>query len=209
MIARQRGFTLLEVLISLGLLGMLMVLIASALTASSRTQMLGERYSERLDEIRSAQDFLRSAAQQAYPAVFRSDDTHSGPVFEGERDQLRLVAPLPPQLAGGLPLQVFSLIENRSGSKDLQVAFFQFDERGLRPWAEPQVLLHDLDHWQLSYRGLDNDAHPTGWLPRWPWPERLPQALSVELQPHGPIAWPPLVVAIRMSLGINDAQAPL
>ncbi|WP_416772243.1 prepilin-type N-terminal cleavage/methylation domain-containing protein [Pseudomonas sp. RHF3.3-3] len=203
MTARQHGFTLLEVLIALGLLGLLMLLIASTLTASSRTQELGERYSSRLDEIRSAQDFLRSSAQQAYPTAFRRDDTNNGTVFEGEHEQLSLVAPLPTRLAGGLPLQVFSLIQDRNGSKNLQVAFFQFDDRGLHPWAEPQVLLHDLEHWQLSYRGLDNALHPTDWLPRWPWPERLPLALRIELQPDGPISWPPLEIALRLS----DTQA--
>ncbi|BBP78729.1 general secretion pathway protein GspJ [Pseudomonas sp. Ost2] len=207
MTARSRGFTLLEVLIALSLLGLLMVLIASALTASNRTQDFGERYSSRLDEIRSAQFFLRSSVQQAYPAVFQRDAQNNDRVFEGEHEQMRFVAPLPPRLAGGLPLQVFSAVENRRGSRDLQVAFFQIDQQGLHPWGEPQVLLRDLDHWQLSYRGLDDNGSSTDWLPRWPWPERLPLALRIDLQAAGPIAWPPLVVVIRMNLGSNDAQA--
>ncbi|WP_248768816.1 prepilin-type N-terminal cleavage/methylation domain-containing protein [Pseudomonas sp. MWU12-2345] len=204
--SRLRGFTLLEVLVALSLLGLLMVLIASALTASNRTQELGERYSNRLDEVRSAQDFLRSAAQQAYPAVFRRDANNNAEVFDGETQQMRFVAPLPARLAGGLQLHVFSLVDNRRGSKDLQVAFFQFDSQGLHAWGEPQILLPDLDNWQLSYRGLDPRSQPTDWLPRWPWPERLPLAIRVQLQAHGPIPWPPLVVVIRLSLGLDEAQ---
>ncbi|WP_248747089.1 prepilin-type N-terminal cleavage/methylation domain-containing protein [Pseudomonas sp. MWU12-2037] len=204
--SRLRGFTLLEVLVALSLLGLLMVLIASALTASNRTQELGERYSTRLDEVRSAQDFLRSAAQQAYPAVFRRDANNTAKVFDGEAQQMRFVAPLPARLAGGLQLHVFSLVDNRHGSKDLQVAFFQFDSQGLHAWGEPQILLPDLDNWQLSYRGLDPRSQPTDWLPRWPWPERLPLAIRVQLQAHGPIPWPPLVVVIRLSLGLDEAQ---
>ncbi|WP_248799992.1 prepilin-type N-terminal cleavage/methylation domain-containing protein [Pseudomonas sp. MWU13-2105] len=204
--ARPRGFTLLEVLVALSLLGLLMVLIASALTASNRTQDLGERYSNRLNEVRSAQDFLRNSAQQAYPEVFLHDAANLGQVFEGEPQQMRFVAPLPPRLAGGLQLQAFSLVANSYGSKDLQVAFFQIDTQGLRAWGEPQILLPHLDSWQLSYRGLDERSQPTGWLPRWPWPERLPLAIRVELQARGPIPWPPLVVALRMSQGLDDAQ---
>jgi len=203
---RLRGFTLLEVLVALSLLGLLMVLIASALTASNRTQELGERYSNRLDEVRSAQDFLRSAAQQAYPAVFLRDTNNTAEVFNGEAQQMRFVAPLPARLSGGLQLHAFSLVDNRHGSKDLQVAFFQFDARGLHAWGEPQILLPNLDSWQLSYRGLDPRSQPTDWLPRWPWPERLPLAIRVELQAHGPIPWPPLVVVIRLSLGLDEAQ---
>ncbi|AMB86062.1 general secretion pathway protein GspJ [Pseudomonas agarici] len=207
MTSRLRGFTLLEVLIALSLLGLLMVLIASALSASSRTQVFGERYSSRLEEIRSAQNFLRNTVQQAHPIVFLRDTKNNDWMFEGEREQMRFVAPLPPRLAGGMPLQVFSVIENRRSSKDLQVAFFQIDERALHPWGEPQILLHGLDKWRLSYRGLDEQSQATGWLPRWPWPTRLPQALRIELQVSGAIAWPPLVVLIRMNLGGNDAQA--
>ena len=90
--SQPRGFTLLEVLVALSLLGLLMVLIASALIASNHTQELGERYSNRLNEVRSAQDFLRSAAQQAYPMVFLRDAQNLAEVFDGEAQQMRFVA---------------------------------------------------------------------------------------------------------------------
>ncbi|MCU1736391.1 MULTISPECIES: prepilin-type N-terminal cleavage/methylation domain-containing protein [Pseudomonas] len=204
--SQPRGFTLLEVLVALSLLGLLMVLIASALVASNHTQELGERYSNRLNEVRSAQDFLRSAAQQAYPMVFLRDAQNLAEVFDGEAQQMRFVAPLPARLSGGLQLHAFSLVDNRHGSKDLQVAFFQFDAQGLHAWGDPQILLPNLDSWQLSYRGLDPRSQPTGWLPRWPWPERLPLAIRIELQASGPIPWAPLVVAIRLSTGLDEAQ---
>jgi len=203
--SNQRGFTLLEVLIALSLLGLLMVLIASALTLGSRTLDLSERYSDRLNDVRTAQRFLRSALQQSLPIAFLEDGKKVQWVFEGEHQAMRFVAPLPSQLAGGVQLHTFDLVDSDNASHDLQVSFTQITHEGLRPWGTPQRLLQHLDHLRFSYRGLDNNLRATGWLERWPWPDRLPQYVRIELSAQGPIEWSPLVIAVRLSPSENPS----
>lgn len=57
----QRGFTLLEVLLVISLLGVLLVLVAGALLGANRAVLEAERYTVNLDEVRAAQAFLRSS----------------------------------------------------------------------------------------------------------------------------------------------------
>ncbi|MGY2224938.1 prepilin-type N-terminal cleavage/methylation domain-containing protein [Pseudomonas gingeri] len=197
--SNARGFTLLEVLIALSLLGLLMVLIASALTLSNRTLDISERYSNRLNEVRTAQNFLRSALQQSLPVTFLHDEKNVPWVFEGERETMRFVAPVAPQLSGGVQLHSFTLAENGRSSSDLRVSFTPIQTRGLQSWGTPQTLLQNMNQLRLSYRGLDNTLHATGWLDRWPWPERLPQYVRIELTSQGQVEWPPLVVALHLS----------
>ncbi|MQT28900.1 prepilin-type N-terminal cleavage/methylation domain-containing protein, partial [Pseudomonas helleri] len=60
-----QGFTLLEVLVVLSLLGILLTLIAGAISGANRAMAKAERYSTRLDEVRSTQNFLRGALGQS------------------------------------------------------------------------------------------------------------------------------------------------
>ena len=65
--ARSHGFTLLEVLVVLSLLGVLLSLIAGAILGANRAMAKAERYSMALDEVRASQNFLRTALGQALP----------------------------------------------------------------------------------------------------------------------------------------------
>jgi general secretion pathway protein J len=71
-------------------------------------------------------------------------------------------------------------------------------------WGQPQVLLHDVHDVRFSYRGRDTRGARTGWLDAWPWPARLPEAIRIDLNSAGPVAWFPQVVALRLEL--SDLQ---
>lgn len=103
----QRGFTLLEVLLVISLLGVLLVLVAGALLGANRAVLKAERYTVNLDEIRAAQAFLRSSIAQALPLDTSGEDDVNSGFFEGSAQQLRFVATLPGELGGGI--QVHSL----------------------------------------------------------------------------------------------------
>ncbi|MDX9669576.1 MULTISPECIES: prepilin-type N-terminal cleavage/methylation domain-containing protein [unclassified Pseudomonas] len=197
--SKARGFTLLEVMITMSLMGLLMVLIASTLTLSNRTLSISEYYSTRLSEIRSAQSFIRKSLQQSLPIVFLRDGKNTDWIFDGERQQLRFVAPMPPPLLGGVKIHSIELADNDEASSNLQVSFRQTPTQGVNAWGEPQILLQNVQNLRISYRGLDNNQRVTNWLENWPWPERLPQYIKVDLDTQGPISWPQLVVAIRLS----------
>ena len=196
---RDKGFTLLEMLLAIALLGLMMILVATALTSGRHTLETVDRYAARLTEIRAAQGFLRNALEQALPIPFEGNTVQPGPMFEGDSEHLRFVAPLPAALNGGLQTHTFTAKANSSGTDDLIVSFTHASRGQTDAWGSPQRILSRFENLQLSYRGLDDQQQHTGWIPTWPWSKRLPQYVRVELDIQGPVRWPPLVVALRMN----------
>ncbi|WP_122585568.1 prepilin-type N-terminal cleavage/methylation domain-containing protein [Pseudomonas viridiflava] len=201
--AGQRGFTLLEVLLVISLLGVLLVLVAGALLGANRAVLKAERYTVGLDEMRAAQAFLRSSISQALPLDTSAEDDAKSGFFEGTAQDLRFVATLPGELGGGIQLHTLGL-KGPEGDRDLQVAFSRIKTSAngitLEPWGEPQVLLHNVQSLNFSYRGLTPKGKPTGWLNEWPWPTLLPGAVRIDAQVKGSIPWVSEVVALRLDL---------
>lgn len=199
-----RGFTLLEVLLALSFLGVLMLLIGSALSSGNRMLMLSERQADRLTQVRTAQDFLRRALQQAQAQNFGHDADTDERVFEGQRQRMRFMAPLPEQLAGGVQVHTVERVASSTATGKLQVSFSQNQAQGLQPWGNPQTLMLGVSDLRLSYRGLDASRKPTGWLEQWPWPNRLPQAVRIEVDSDNGGLWPTQVVALRLDSEVDQ-----
>lgn len=204
----SKGFTLLEMLLAMTLIGVMLVLIGSALTSSRHTLEMSNRYASRLTEVRAAQNFLRLALQQALVLALDSDRRGKGNVLEGTEQAIEFIAPLPASLNGGLQVHSVRLIDDGSGAHDLMVTFTPVNDLDTRSWGEPQCLLHHVRSLHLAYRGLDNSQHPTGWIPSWPWPDRLPNYVRLELEIEGPVRWPALTVALRSNLDTTSWAAP-
>jgi general secretion pathway protein J len=196
---RQRGFTLLEIMLVLSLLGVLLTLVGGALLGANRAVLKAQRYTTSLDEMRAAQRFLRSSIGQALPLDSSEDDSESSGFFVGSAGRLAFVATLPGELGGGIQLHTLAL-----KGTDLQVAFAQVqstaDSTVAKPWGDPQVLVRNVQSLNLSYRGVTPKGEATGWMSDWPWPTRLPRAVRIDAQVNGPVPWLTEVVALRLDL---------
>ncbi len=196
---RQAGFTLLEILMVLTLLGVLLSLVAGAILGANRAVAKAQRLSTGLDEVRASQNFLRAAISQALPLPGQHDQST---VFIGRPDTMTFFGPLPVSLGGGLHQQRIALVDHR-----LQVDFAHISDEGEQSFGDPQVLLHQVKSLQLGYRGTDAQGKPTGWLPEWPWPSRLPHAVRLNASLDGEAEWVLQQVDIRLDLS-SDAAAP-
>jgi len=198
---RQQGFTLLEIMIVLSLLGVLLTLVGGALLGANRAVLKAQRYTVSLDEMRAAQQFLRTAISEALPLDVTEDDSQVDGFFAGGPQRMQFVATLPGVLGGGI--QRFTL--QRVG-QDLQVAFSQRASHANAQRDEPQVLLHDVEALQFSYRGVSPLGQPTDWLSPWPWPRRLPTAVRIDASVDGPVPWVAQVVALRLNLSSASSE---
>lgn len=187
----ERGFTLLELLGAVGLLGLLLVLIAGSFTIANRTVDSTSRFADRLDEVRASQRFLREALQNIVPVTLIDEQEQ---LFEGEAERLKFIAPTPMDLGGKLTIHQLETFKTQNGELLLRVIFL---ERNGTPWGTPQVLMHHVRQVKFRYRGLDEKRKRTAWLPRWPWPERLPELIQMRVDADGPLRWPQMTVSLR------------
>ncbi|MDF3202773.1 prepilin-type N-terminal cleavage/methylation domain-containing protein [Pseudomonas sp. 1912-s] len=201
---RQQGFTLLEILVVLGLLGVLLVLVGGALLGANRAVLKAQRYTVSLDEMRAAQQFLRTTISEALPLDVTEDDSQTNGFFVGSAQRLQFVATLPGVLGGGIQRFTLQLAE-----RQLQVAFARFESSAQvsvpATRSEPQVLLRNVETLQFSYRGVSPKGQATGWINDWPWTKRLPYAVRIAARVNGPVPWVTQVVALRLNLSSAGA----
>lgn len=192
---RQQGFTLLEVLVVMSLLGILLTLITTAISGASRSVNQAQHFSAALDEVNGTHAFLEHALGQVLPLSYQASDPHHQALFDGEPQQLTFVAPLPVSLGGGLYVNHLYL-----RGQTLVVSFHAMADAGGAALAEPQVLLRQVQALQFAYRGVDPKGKKTAWLASWPWPSRLPQSVRISARLPAPTRWVTQIVTLKLDL---------
>jgi general secretion pathway protein J len=205
---RAGGFTLLEVLASLVLLALLLVGVYSGIRTATHSVRSGTATIERVDQVRSSQQFLRRELSQSVTQPI-SKTEHGEPVyFVGSEHEMKYVAPLPGYLGKlGAQLQRLQLVDDRHDGFRLELSLALLPPDGSPPQAlgEPQVLLDHIKSGSFSYRGIDGQGAAVPWSSDWSDGRLLPQLVSIKLLPQGTIDWPQLLIPLR----VNPAQSGL
>lgn len=200
MMKRAAGFTLLEVLASLVLLALLLVGVYSGIRTATHSVRSGTAAIERIDQIRSAEEFLRRELAQTLIQPIGHNERGEAVYFVGSAHEMRYVAPLPGYLGKlGPQLQRLQLVDDGKGGMQLELslAVLPPDGQPYKPLGDPQVLLDHIKSGSFGYRGIDGQGQPVPWSDAWSDGRMLPQLVRIHLQPEGNQGWPQLDVPLR------------
>lgn len=195
---RQSGFTLLELVIAMTLMGLVLVMIYGGLRLGVRSWDISEQRTARLDEIRLVQGFIRRQLGQSV-AVFR-EDPRAGRVmaFVGEPQTIAWVTPLLTHLGlGGLYWVQLDVIETAAG-EGLRMRWRPFrptEEGAGLGQMEETLLLEGVAEVHWSYFGTDEPGREPQWQERWPGIQQRPQLVRLTLTLAEGF-WPELVAAL-------------
>ncbi len=202
----QRGFTLLELLISLTLLGLILVLLFGGLRLSVRSWDSVQKQVDTLNSVRSVESFLRREMERVYPYRWKAGLPQRF-AFVGERHKLQFVAPLPSRIGvGGLYAITLELEQTGGGRrltwKHLPVDPTMQDFSTLEPVKEMQLVgaeLNSVDDIWLSYFGRETDTATPRWVDRWDSVVTMPMLIRIQVRFADGSEWPDFIVAPMLS----------
>jgi len=204
---RSAGFTLVEMLLALTLMGMLMALVYGGMSASTRAADRGQTILEDSSRIRMAHQFVHNQLNQMVPLVFEENEERTErTVFIGEASRIRFVAPMPGYLGfGGPQVQELAIVPGPNGRLELVLyhALLQGFEEARLYERDPIPLVEDIEHGEFQFLGRDEEGALTGWTAVWDQPGMLPTSVSlnIEFDEEVYIRWPLLVAAARTDPG--------
>lgn len=208
---RQTGFTLLEVLVAITLMGLLASLLAGGLRFGTQVWHDGERRLNSLSAIQSVQGLMRRELSQALPLDLSGDDQDTI-LFEGEAGYVRFAGPSPSRLmVGGFYDIVIGLSYNdvalqlvmawRLRSGDLAEGDVGLDETEASD-RDQVVLIDDVADVAFAFYGAAEEGGAPQWLDDWVDKNTLPLMVRVMVTfpEDDPRRWPELVVAPKIDL---------
>lgn len=203
----QKGFTLVELLVAMALVALLMTLVYEGLRSGQRAAESGQDFIDRNNRLRITHEFARAQISRLMPLAYKQDtSTGKLTMFEGERERIRFVAPMPGYLGfGGTYVQEFELI--RDGRHQSLVYRYWlhngFDEKKIDRSEPPILLLEGIRNGGFAFRGLNPEGKVGDWSQRWDDQQLTPLLVRLELEmaPEARLEWPLLEIAMMVDGG--------
>ena len=200
---RQGGFTLVEVMLAITLVALIMALAYGGFRASNRATTSGEALIEETNQLRITHQFIRRQLSQIQNLIIEEGDEVGVQIrFEGERDRVRFVAPMPGYLSyGGSYVQQISL---ERGVDGMELVYYYAMLNGYEPGEIEQtegiVLMSGLRDGSFLFLGLDEEGYETFWDDYWEETDQLPLAvvLEADLDRDNGLVWPDLYAPVMM-----------
>ncbi len=194
----ERGFTLLETLVTLAIVGMMASLLLSAIKTPTAFILTRQARQANVDQVVAAQARLRALIERLQPLP-RLDSGGGIIDLRGSQHQLALFSPPPGNAALATPKR-YRLLLTANGDLMLYAAEalddrIQLDAPNLIGW-EPAVLLPAVDRLAISYFGPVPGGIEKRWQPEW-YDRTEPPSLVrivVAFREGDPRVWPDLIV---------------
>lgn len=197
-----RGFTLMEMMIAMALVGMALTIAFSSLRFASRSWERTDLLMSELDQLRVAGSVVRRQLNQV--VAIRPVEASRKLLFSGAPHLLEFVAPAPIQDGRLVALYRYRLrfVAEEQG-KMLWLDYRPWlpgEDPGWQGMTESSLLVSGLDNGEFAY--LADTPLPDGphWQAVWDKPERLPVKVRMTLHLQKQSApWPALVVVLPVT----------
>lgn len=187
----------------MALISIIMAMAYGGFRASVRATQSGEAVIEQTNRLRVVQQFMRRQLMQSRGLIIEQFEDGEIVRFEGDRDHVRFVSPMPGYLSYGGPYVQEFILER--GSEGLELVYYYamlngYESGALRETTDGRVLMEDLGGGEFIFLDYDPETGETFWTDFWEEPERLPLAVGVllDLDSERGLVWPDLVAPVMV-----------
>jgi general secretion pathway protein J len=204
---RAQGFTLIEVILAMGLLAALLSLLFGAFRFAGQAWEAGEARAVTSSNVRQAQAFVRREIERTFAQRWREQGAQTARIaFEGGAEQLRFLVPHAGARSAGLVAVSIAVQDDSTFAERRKRLVIRREV--LDPTAtdfdaidavEPRLLLDDVASVRFEYYGADTEQDEPAWRDTWEPKQRLPQLVRMTVtMDNSRYVPPPLVVAIQI-----------
>jgi general secretion pathway protein J len=209
------GFTLVEVVLAMVLLGAMLTLLYGGLTFALRSWDAGDANGRRAADRRLGENFLRRELSETFPMRWK-DANFLRYAFDGDTEAVRFVS----TRAAGVALGGLSLVgvdvepdpKNPKG-RNLVMRRVMADgnavDFGALEGADPSILVEDVDSVTFSYFGSESDFAQPKWWDKWPLPSRMPTVVRVQMKGSDGNDFPAMVVQMQLGEEAGCMESPV
>lgn len=205
---RRNGFTLIEVLIAITLMGLIMVLLFGSLRIAGRSWGSGEGKIAAANQKAVVYQFFKRHLSAIRPLPMPNREDPMGveateQAFKGYPQSLQFVAALP-AASTRKGLQIFTVQTHPRNASIIQV--------GLRPYREtedelgivepPVVLLENVAEFAFAYFGKTEEGGEMVWHSEWHEVDRPPALIKVRILLKDRSYWPDMIFPLKINANV-------
>lgn len=192
---RISGFTLVELLVAMAILGLLMTAAFGSLRLGSKSLTAGVARADEVHDFRSSADFLRRQFAHLTPLI-RQTGRERRIAFAGSPDAVRFIAPAPDASNGAGLVAVTVAIDRETDDAAVWLGIAPFDP-GSEEWfggTETRRVLfkENARDVEISYFGAPYEDDEPAWRREWRGDSlRFPEVVRLSADPDGDAGtWP-------------------
>jgi general secretion pathway protein J len=172
------GFTLLELIISIGIIGIIVLITAGAMRLGARSVASGEKKIESLERIRTSLNIIDSQIQSEIPLTYYDEDGVRKYYFKGEREFMQFSTNY--SIWGGEKGYVIVTYKFESGDYGKQALYASENIVGIQDERETK-LLDAFDGIYFEYFYKDPTEEKGEWVEQWTDDLNTPEKVRLHL----------------------------
>lgn len=173
----RRGFTLLELTISIAIIGIIVLILIGAMRLGLRSVESGEKRIESLERMRSSLNIIDSQIQSYFPLTYDEEGVKKY-YFKGEREFMQFATNY--SVWGGEKGYVIATYTVIHGDNRKQVLFVSENTVGMEKQRDAK-LFDSFERIYFEYFYKDPTEQEGKWIEKWPDDITIPERIRVHL----------------------------